>query len=389
MLAPAVAAVIGAALVIAVFGPKAGPPEAAKAPHVVAFSQGPSEAPQASGETVAAQGDVDEARLKDAAAISIVPSVVQPRELDPDASPAAAPSPSGVAQPAPGTDPGPPAAAPVAPAAAAEPAAPLAASQSPDLSPVGAVSTRAGATAPPAVNAVAASVAPAAAAEPAAPLAASQSPDLSPVNAVSTRADAAALSAAGGAARPDGPERPAKAAPPAESKVVAVAPPPTLRLALPTTLFRRASMRARRAQISATTPVASVETRRQPQRSEAPATAAAPAESPATSAPAAGSAPVNPVSQAFGALTGATGQAAKAGDWALQFAAPKSEAEAETAAQRLNAKYASALNGAMIGVHKTQVDGGTIYTLRVPGLSKAEAAALCVRLKGRDCNIAK
>ena len=59
------------------------------------------------------------------------------------------------------------------------------------------------------------------------------------------------------------------------------------------------------------------------------------------------------------------------------------------AAARLNAKYAPALNGAIIGVHKTQVNGETTYALRVAGLSKADATALCVRVKGRDCSIAK
>ena len=58
---------------------------------------------------------------------------------------------------------------------------------------------------------------------------------------------------------------------------------------------------------------------------------------------------------------------------------------------RLNAKYASALNGSSIGVHKAIVNGETIYRLRVAGLSKADAAALCARLKGDggDCFIAK
>ena len=59
------------------------------------------------------------------------------------------------------------------------------------------------------------------------------------------------------------------------------------------------------------------------------------------------------------------------------------------AATRLNAKYAPALNGATIGVHKTQVNGETIYALRVAGLSKADATALCVRVKGRDCSNTK
>ena len=40
---------------------------------------------------------------------------------------------------------------------------------------------------------------------------------------------------------------------------------------------------------------------------------------------------------------------------------------------------------------KAVVKGATIYRLRVAGLSKADAAALCARLKGEggDCFIAK
>ena len=77
--------------------------------------------------------------------------------------------------------------------------------------------------------------------------------------------------------------------------------------------------------------------------------------------------------------------------WAVQLAAPKSEAEAKSDLERLNAKYASALNGAAIGVHKAIVNHQTIYRLRVVGLSKADAAALCARVKGDggDCFIAK
>ena len=112
--------------------------------------------------------------------------------------------------------------------------------------------------------------------------------------------------------------------------------------------------------------------------------------------------PVNPLSHAFGYVVGALGvpaasapkpvdqtAAPKSGDWAIQFAAKKSEAEAKVNVARFNAKYAAALNGATIGVNKTLVNGETIYALRVTGLSKAEAAALCERLKGRDCFIAK
>ncbi len=99
------------------------------------------------------------------------------------------------------------------------------------------------------------------------------------------------------------------------------------------------------------------------------------------------------MAHAFGAIAGALetdqGSAAKAGNWALQFPAPKSEAEATAAAARLNAKYARALNGATIGVQKVEANGETSYALRVPGLSKADAAALCERMKGHDCSLAK
>ena len=74
--------------------------------------------------------------------------------------------------------------------------------------------------------------------------------------------------------------------------------------------------------------------------------------------------------------------ASKSGDWAIQFAAPKSDAEAQVAATPRRST-------ATIGVHKTQVNGETTYALRIAGLSKADATALCVRVKGRDCSMAK
>jgi hypothetical protein len=79
--------------------------------------------------------------------------------------------------------------------------------------------------------------------------------------------------------------------------------------------------------------------------------APAPATPQTTPAPATGQESVNPVTHVFGTLAGALGAprvdqtASKSGDWAIQFAAPKSEAEAQVAAARLNAKYAPALNG--------------------------------------------
>jgi hypothetical protein len=98
--------------------------------------------------------------------------------------------------------------------------------------------------------------------------------------------------------------------------------------------------------------------------------------------------PVSPLARAFAELVGAL--AAPAG-WAVQLAAPRSEAEAKSDVARLDAKYASLLNGAAIAVQKAEVKGATVYRLRVLGLFKAEAGALCARVKdeGGDCFITK
>ena len=68
--------------------------------------------------------------------------------------------------------------------------------------------------------------------------------------------------------------------------------------------------------------------------------------------------------------------------WAVQLAASKSEDEAKNDLKRLNDRYASALNGSTIRLHRARVDGETVYRLRAVGLSKADATALCERLKG-------
>ena len=79
------------------------------------------------------------------------------------------------------------------------------------------------------------------------------------------------------------------------------------------------------------------------------------------------------------------------GGWSVQLAAPKSEAEAKSTATKLTSKYGAELNGSAVGVHKAEVNGETIYRLRVSGLTKADAAAMCARLKGEggQCFIAK
>ena len=145
----------------------------------------------------------------------------------------------------------------------------------------------------------------------------------------------------------------------------------------------------------AAAPSARTGLRRTAQHPAVPAIPLGTAGSQAIAAATAAPQPDKPMTHALGARTGVlwtsvVDQAArKSGDWAIQFASPKSEAEAEVAAARLNAKYAPTLNGATIGIRKTQVNGETTYALAVAGLSKADAAALCVRVKGRDCSVIK
>ncbi len=95
--------------------------------------------------------------------------------------------------------------------------------------------------------------------------------------------------------------------------------------------------------------------------------------------------PANPLVRAYSGLVGALAvpatsarqpvdptPAATSSGWAVQLAAPKSETEAKSDAARLNAKYASALNGAAIGVHKAQVNG---YRLRVAAPTRKRRSA--------------
>ena len=201
---------------------------------------------------------------------------------------------------------------------------------------------------------------------------------------------APAATLASEAAPVDAPQRPAEAAK-VEGKVVVGAQPRTPNLHRIAKLSRRLTV----AKTAATAPRARAETARQPQRPGALTTPQAPIEPHTIAAPAAAQEPVNPMAHVLGTRTGVLAPSAveqtatKSGDWAIQFAKPKSEVEAAVAAARLNAKYAPALNGATIGIRKTQVNGETIYALRVAGLSKADAIALCVRVKGRDCSIIK
>jgi hypothetical protein len=130
-----------------------------------------------------------------------------------------------------------------------------------------------------------------------------------------------------------------------------------------------------------------------PEEASAPKSAQATAE-PATAqvaSPEAAKPPLDALLRAIGGLFGAGASPApqpidptptSSTGWAVQLATSRTDVEATSTLKRLNTKYASALNGSTIRLHKARVDGETVYRLRVAGLSKSEAEALCSRLKG-------
>jgi hypothetical protein len=185
------------------------------------------------------------------------------------------------------------------------------------------------------------------------------------------------------------PKSPAKAAtkPAPETAGSAQASTPKLDVPLPTKLSGKSSARVAVAKTDTTAPGTMADTQNEPAQLAAPAKPEKPAKTPKPQ-----QAAVQTGDTAAAAQPAAESPAAASSTgWAVQLAAPKSEAEAKSTAARLGAKYETALNGSAIGVHKAVVNGETIYRLRVVGLSKADAAALCARLKGDggDCFIAK
>ncbi len=79
------------------------------------------------------------------------------------------------------------------------------------------------------------------------------------------------------------------------------------------------------------------------------------------------------------------------GTFAVQLAAPGSEAEAKSATTKLLKKYGSALSGRRLGFHRAESNGHTVFRVRVSSLSKDDATSLCSKLKsdGGTCFVAK
>jgi hypothetical protein len=347
-------AVVGVAMIGAVFALRGGVPGIAKQAPFIAAAQGPTKVQPPREDSVTSANDAGANLLKDgaqAASVKVVASEEQPIDLNAQGSSAG----SG------------------APGAPANPASPTVTGSASNDNPVK------GTVDAPVV------VAPAATTPPVAP----QFPDPKPVRTVSLRPDgtpippSAAAPAEGSNAAPagDAPKPTAKPSAKTAPDAAGNAQASTPKLDLPTKLSSKSSARVVVAKTD-TTALGATDAANGPVQLGTPIRSDKPAKA------------AKAQQTANAAATPQTVDPAPAGTstgWAVQLAAPKSEAEAKSAVARLNAKYASALNGSAIGVHKAFVNGDTIYRLRVVGLSKADAAALCARLKGDggDCFIAK
>ena len=383
-LAVSALALAGLAMIGAVFALKGRVPGLPKDPPFIAAAQGPTKVHPPSDQTVAASNDPGVSVLKDngkPASVKILNSEEQPVDLSAEASTETAP-------PAP----------PNPPAAADQPKPSAGAADAPP--PAATVNTPIAAT-------VDTPVVPAAAAPP--PAVTSEFPNPKPVRTVSLRPDGTPIAAAAppaqsgfDAAPAETPIKPSAApaapsvsasppapAPKSMSDAAAVAEPSTPKLELPTKLSPKSSARVAVAKTDTTAPDANAQTPSEPAQPGASAKAA----DKATKKPK----PEKNVAEATATAAAAEPPAVDAtpatasGGWAVQLAAPRSEAEAKSEAARLAGKYGAELNGSPIGVHKAVVNGETIYRLRVVGLTKADAAALCARLKGEggECFIAK
>jgi hypothetical protein len=339
-------AVAGVAMIGAVFALRGGLPGLAKSPPFIAAAEGPTKVQPPSDATVATSNDAGANLLKDNTQTNKV-KVVNNEEQPVDLAAQTAPPPA--------------------------PAAPADASGGPVVR--GTVDTPVVVAAP----------------QPG-PTAASPFPEPKPVRTISLRPDgtpipAFASDASASQTPPAQPvQEPPKAPPKAAAKPPADAPSPqasTPKIDLPTKLSPpKSSARVVVAKTDTTAPGGAAEAGEPVQLGGG----AAKPEKPAKVKPQQAAAePAAPAAEA-----GAE-PAAASGGWAVQLAAPRSEAEAKGVVSKLNEKYASALGGSALGVHKATVNGDTIYRVRVTGLSKADAASLCARIKGDggQCFVAK
>jgi hypothetical protein len=417
---------LGAAFLVGAWAVK-GAPGLPKTPPMILAVDGPTKVQPPSQETVASPNDSASMLLKDQtnkpAAVKLVSNEEQPVDLQQQTRPAA---PSDVAAPAPTPDQqgaarsiaalatvAATAAPPAAPAPFPEPKRVKTVSVRPDGSLIANAAVQSTAPGPsvappetrspvalaetaPAIQAPVAA-APAADTSPATPAPAAVAPAAAPVAAVAP-VDSAPTATATSVAEPAGDlatPRPADVpVPKARPSFGALAQPATPKLDLPAKPSAKSTARV---------PIAKIDT------TVAGGSAPAP-ESPLQLVPnllgsvarAVGGQPATQVAAADPVATSTTTASAAAtpaptdkadGAYAVQLAAPGSEQEAQSMSTRLQTKYTSELEGLQPTIHQADVNGRSIYRVRVSGLSKADAVALCVKLKaaGGDaaCFVAK
>jgi cell division septation protein DedD len=353
-------ALAGVAMIGAVFVLKGGASGFRKDAPFIAAAQGPTKVAPPSDQTVTTSSDAGATLLHDngkPGPVKVVNSEEQPVDLNAQASannpPSASAAQGGTTDPA-------LAAIINSPLVPPQPAAPPKGmtSEFPDPKPVRTISLRPDGT----------------------PIGALSPRDQSPSNANPTPAPAEQPSKP--AAAPSAPT------PKATSDAMGAAQPSTPKIELPTKLSPpKSAARVAVGKTDTTAPGGTAQAMAGPAQTDVPPKSEKAAKKPKAGQVADATETTGSIAQPPVDATAAT----TSGGWSVQLAAPKSEAEAQSTMTRLSSKYAAELNGSPIGVHKAQVNGDTIYRLRVSGLTKADAAALCARLKGEggQCFIAK
>ncbi|HEY1864672.1 MAG TPA: SPOR domain-containing protein [Roseiarcus sp.] len=352
-------ALAGVAMIGAVFALRHGAPGFSKDPPFIAAAQGPTKVAPPSDQTVSTSSDAGASLLHDngkPGAVKVVNSEEQPVDLNAQASVN-----------------NPPPANPPAPGGATDATALAATMNTPLVAPV---------TAGPPKGI------------------ASEFPDPKPVRTISLRPDGTPIAAvsppdqpasdtkvaSAPAEQPSKPAAPSAPAPKATSNATGVAQSSTPKIELPTKLSPpKSSARVAVGKTDTTAPAGAGQAPGEPAQTDASAKPDKAAKKPKPQV-----ADANETTGSIAPPVDATA-ATTSGGWSVQLGAPKSEAEAKGTAAKLTSKYSAELNGSQIGVHKAEVNGETIYRLRVSGLTKADAAAMCARLKGEggQCFIAK
>jgi hypothetical protein len=361
---------IGAVGLVAAWVVK-GTPGLPKTPPVIMAADGPTKVQPPSQDTIASPNDSASVLLKDQTGkpspVTLVSSVEQPVDLQQQANtqpttPAAAAGSTATAAPVapavPAVSPspqrgialttiGPTAAAPAAPAPFPEPKRVKTVSVRPDGSLISSGSE-------PVADAAARANAPAPA----------SSTDAPPADA---------------AAQPANPPVP-RARPAFDAAANGAPQPATPKLDLPTKLSGKSTARVPIAKTD-TTVVGAANRAPEAPLQVTPTATEKPARTPR--------APANEVAAADPVATSATG----AGGYSVQLAAPGTEKEAQSASARLQAKYATELGGLQPTIHAADVNGRSIYRVRLSAMTKADAVALCQKVKasGGDgaCFVAK